>query len=163
MLAYTIVWWVLLIVSMILILFEMTRWLRSRTIDFETWVDVPRLKPPMGEIEELAESLRSNHRSPRSLVLLKERMYHDIIERISLTLGMGEDELRRMLFNDSFLKKNFGGFTTIMSYLSGGPLGRLSVEGRGRRIFRWNDADLMFDEYGRVLEQMKRWEKKYEN
>jgi hypothetical protein len=139
-------------------MYDMIKWFRSRTAKAGTWVDPPRIQPPGEEVEALTGWLESFYKNAARSFELRQRVLNDINDTVTLTLGIGEDELRELVSDDGFLKKSFGGNTSIISHLSMKPAPKssdLTVERA--------DVDELFRDTIVLLDQVSKWGMKYES
>ncbi len=163
-LVLTFLWWSLLLVSLVLILNEMRKWLESRTVSTEMWSDSPRIEPPDDEVRGVAKWLKSLSRNRSGFQKIKLAVSNAIIDRVSLTLGLDREEVLKSLREDEFAKRFFGRYASIADFLSPERVGQLEfAKNEKRRTWNTDAQNKQFDEIKIVFDKMKRWEKEYES
>jgi hypothetical protein len=163
-LVLTLLWWSLLVFSLVLILKEMRKWLKSRTVSAEVWSDSPRIEPPGDEVLGVAKWLKSLSRNRSGFLKIKLAVSNAIIDRVSLTLGLDREEVSKSLREDEFAKRVFGRYTSIADFLSAERVGQLEfAKNEKRRTWNTDAQNEQFDEIKIMFDKMKRWEKEYES
>nr|MDO8097970.1 hypothetical protein [Candidatus Njordarchaeota archaeon] len=158
------IWRALLVISLTLILYEMTKWFMSRTTSYDRWFDSPKLEPPGEEIESISAEMEYLSESTMTFYEMRQRIFDAITDNVTLTLGLDESELRKGLLDKSFVEKNFGAYAHIVSHLSEDLVVRLATPlvekaRTGRNI----DANTILFEMNKLLDKVDKWEKKHEN
>jgi len=158
------IWRVLLVISLMLILYEMIKWFMSRTTSYIRWFDSPRLKPPGEEIEGLSEQMKYVSENTMGFYEIRQRIFDAITDNVTLTLGMDENELRKQLLDKLFVKENFGAYAHIVSYLSEDLVVRLATPlVEKARAGRSVEVNTILYEMNVLLDQVDKWERKREN
>lgn len=161
---YTFVWWSLLLASLIMILREMRKWLKLRTVSVDAWIDTPRIQLPDDEVKGLAERLKSLSESKAKFFTIGLVVSDILVDRLSLTLGLSIEELSNSLRDGDFVKKSFGPHVSIVDFLSREWKGHQLAARNERKTPRNVGAQTrQFDEINTLLDQEKRWEKEYES
>jgi hypothetical protein len=141
----------------------MMRWLKSRTVNVQAWIETPRIEHPDDEVKGLAERLKLLSRNDSRLLTILPVIYEDIIDRLSLILGLSRDELLNSLHDEAFVKKSFGRYSSLVDSLWKG-LGRDQMAKNERSRPRGLDAkSKRFDEINTLLDQVEKWEREYES
>lgn len=156
------IWRLLLMVSMVLILYEMIKWFRARTTSLEPWFDSPRLQPPPEEVEALATSIQFSSVDLIVYSELKQRVHDDITDAVALILGLDMDELRKLVLDDKFVKQTFGPYATLVGHLSKDKMTEMPTSTiRTELSTRRRMGGFLYD-INLLLDQVKGWEKKHE-
>jgi hypothetical protein len=150
--------------SVVLILYEMIKWLGTRTTTLEPWFDSPKLQSPPEEVAALASSIESCSWDIKSYAELKQRVNDDITDAVALTLGLDEDELRKLALDDLFVKQSFGTYASLIGHLSKDkmtetPTSTTERTESGARSMR----DSLLYDINQLLDRVNRWEKKNES
>jgi hypothetical protein len=155
-----IIWRLLLIISMVLILYEMIKWFRARTTSLEPWFDLPRIPPPPEEVEALAASVQSSYGDITVYSELNQRVHDDITDAVALILGLDEDELRKLVLDEQFVKKTFGTYSTLVSHLLKDKMTDSPTSTIGREeLSTRSKMEVFLHDINLLLDQVKRWEK----
>jgi hypothetical protein len=142
----------------------MIKWLRTRTTTLEPWFDSPRLESPPEEVAALAWSIESCSWDIKSYAELKQRVHDDITDAVALTLGLDEDELRRLALDDLFVKQSFGTYASLISHLSKEKMTETPTSTTERPEFgARNVMDSLLYDINLLLDEVNRWEKKNES
>jgi hypothetical protein len=142
----------------------MGKWLKSRTVNVEVWSDSPRIEPPEDEVRGVVKWLKSLSRNRTEFQKIRMAVSNAIIDRVGLTLGLDREEVSKSLREDEFAKRVFGGYTSIVDFLSAERLGQLeSAKNEKRRTWNTDAQNKQLDEIKILFDKMKRWEKEYES
>jgi hypothetical protein len=157
-------WWILLLASVGIIIREMTRWFRTRTVELESWTDSPRLEPPRDEIYATAEWLEALSKDKTGQLRISLEVSHAALDRVSLVLGLQKDEVKTLSFRDEFVKKTFGENAAVAKYISEETLAKSLLTESGDKATRRSRGALAYlEEIKVMMEQLSRWEKKHES
>jgi hypothetical protein len=155
-----IIWRILLVVSIVLVLYEMIKWFRTRTAILEPWVDTVRIKPPPEELEALTTSIQSSYGNMAVYSELRQRVNDDITDMVALTLGLDLDELQKLVLDDEFVKKTFGPYSILVSHLRRNRMTDTQPSTTSRReLTAKSKMEAFFYDINLLLDQVKRWEK----
>jgi hypothetical protein len=147
-------------ISMVLILYEMVKWFRARTISLEPWFDPPRIQPPPEEVDALTDLVRSSYLNTMVYSELKQRVNDDITDAVALILGLDEDQLRKLALDDQFVNETFGPYANLVRHLSKGNVTEIPATAAGKKNLKMeSEMEVFLRDINLLLDQVKRWEK----
>jgi hypothetical protein len=142
----------------------MMKWLKSQTTSVDTWIEAPRIeRRDEDEVKGLAERLKPLSTNDSRFLTIVPTIYDDIIVRLGLVLGLGRDELLNSLHDQTFVKKTFGQYRSMVDFVSGGRMEtQLAIKER-RRSPSLDAQSRRLDRIGALLDQLEKWVKEYES
>jgi hypothetical protein len=163
-LLYTVTWWLALIVSLVLMLREMRKWLLSRTATVEPLSDSLKFEPMGDEVEEVAKWLKSLSKQKTGFFTIGLRVSDALVDRLCLSLELERDELFNLLRDEESAKKTLGADSSFVDNMVGGWMGGPSSTKNEKRSRTGQiSRNKRFDEIITLLDQAKRWEIKHES